>query len=174
MSRRAGHDHGAGSGPEAILLQADHRHFSPCGSALPANVSVYPLIVVDNQQADKGFSTMKDNEDDFLPGEISPAGLARIARVRELTPLVTFATVHDGSPTSLEFARIEVGILDDILDTVNFMLAHSRHPSLSIREKERLEAHRAKLLGQRTKAQWSVDLNLERSLKVIPKALGAA
>ena len=44
-------------------------------------MSVYSLIVVDIQQADKGLSSMNDNHDDFLPGEISTAGLARIERI---------------------------------------------------------------------------------------------
>lgn len=130
------------------------------------NVSVYPRIVVDNQLAGEGSSSMNENLKNFLPGEIFSAGKEREARLAQLSTHVTAENMHDGSPTSLEFARLAVEILDEYLESIDFLLASPLLPALLPGDKERLEAHQADFRVRRAKAQRAVELNLERSLEI--------
>ena len=48
---------------------------------------------------------MNENLKNFLPGGISDASKEREARLAQLSAQVSAENMHDGSPTSLEFAR---------------------------------------------------------------------
>lgn len=111
---------------------------------------------------------MNENLMNFLPGETSTAGREREARLAHLSAQVTPENMHDGSPTSLEFARLAVEILDDYLKSIDFLLASPLLPALPSEDIERLEAHRTDFVGRREKAQRALELNLERSSE--PKA----
>ena len=108
---------------------------------------------------------MKDYDDDFLPGEISPAELAHIARMNDVTPQVIFDDVHDGGQTSLEFAQINLEMWDEYLESIDFLLASPLLPRLPVGEKERLEGLRLETWCQIAKAMRAVELDLERSLE---------
>lgn len=112
---------------------------------------------------------MNSNRSDFLPGEISMAGLEGMTRLEQLAPLVTLENVHDGSQTSLEYARLAVDIFDEYLESIDFLLASPLLPTLPKGDKEKLEAHRVDMWGRRAKAQRAVELNLERSPEARPK-----
>lgn len=106
---------------------------------------------------------MNENLSNFLPGESSAAGREREARLGQLSAQVTPENMHDGSPTSLEFARLAVEILDEYLKSIDFLLASPLLPALPSGNKEKLEAHRTDFVGRREKARRAVELNLERS-----------
>ena len=129
------------------------------------NVSVHPLIVVDIQQIGEGSSSMNENLKNFLPGEISEAGKGREARLAQLSAHVTAENMHDGSPTSLEFARLALEILDEYLKSIDFLLASPLLPALPPGDKEKLEAHQVDFRVRREKAQRALEINLARSLE---------
>lgn len=112
---------------------------------------------------------MKEEGHEVVPDEVCLASADRQARLEELSALVTVENMHDGSPTSLEFARLAVEIFDEFLDSIDFLLG-SRHVSiLPLPEKEIMEAYAVDFRVKRAKAQRAVELNLERSIEAPPK-----
>lgn len=122
-------------------------------------------MVGDVRRVDKGLSHMNERLKNFLPGGISEAGKEREARLAQLSSQVTAENMHDGSPTSLEFAHLAVEILDEYLNSIDFLLASPLLPALSPGNKEKLEAHQVDFRFRREKAQRAVELNLARSLE---------
>lgn len=108
---------------------------------------------------------MNDNGNDFLSGEISMADIERQARIKELSDQVTSENMHDGSPTSLEFARLAVEIFDGFLESLDFLLASPYLPTLPLKDKEIMEAYAVEIRGRRAKAQRAVEINLQKSVE---------
>lgn len=99
---------------------------------------------------------MSINDNDFLPGEVSMGGLHGMERLGQLSLLITAENVHDGSPTSREYARLAVKILDQYIEAMDILLAS---PLLPAADREKIEEHKADFVGKREKAQRAVELN---------------
>jgi hypothetical protein len=100
--------------------------------------------------------------------EVSDVGKEREARLEQLSIHVTPENVHDGSPTSLGFARLAAEILDEYLKSIDFLLASPSLPALLPGDKEKLEAHQGDFRARREKAQRAVEINLASSLEARP------
>lgn len=108
---------------------------------------------------------MKEERHELVPDEICMASTDRQTRLEELSVRVTAENMHDGSATSLEFARLAVEVFDAFLDSIDFLLGSPHVSILPLQEKENMEAYAVEIRGRRAKAQRAVEINLARSLE---------